>query len=82
MAVLAQLLVVSVLELANFSLVFFLSLLEFKVVVLVELLILFDMSLLNVFLSLLVSEDELLVLHVKFLLFQLLDAILSQFGLY
>ena len=73
---------VSVLELANFSLVFFLSLLEFKVVVLVELLILFDMSLLNVFLSLLVSKDELLVLHVKFLLLQLLDAILSQFGLY
>ena len=82
MAVLAQLLVVSVLELANFGLVFFLSLLEFKVVVLVELLILFDMSLLNVFLSLLVSEDELLVLHVKFLLLQLLDAIFSQFGLY
>ena len=49
---------------------------------LVELLVLFDMSLLDFFLALLVREDHLLVVHLKLLLFELSDAILSHFGLY
>lgn len=39
------------------------------------------MRLLDFFLALLVMEDELLVLHVKFLLFQLKDAILRHLSL-
>ena len=49
---------------------------------LVELLVLFDMSLLDFFLALLVRKDHLLVVHLKLLLFELSDAILSHFGLY
>jgi len=40
------------------------------------------MRLLDFFLALLVMEDELLVLHVKFLLFQLKDAVLRHLSLY
>lgn len=71
-----------VLKLFNFHLVFFLGLLEFNVVVLVELLVLLDVSPLDLLLSLLVRENELLVLHVELLLFEFLDAVLGKLSLY
>ena len=56
------------LELLDLSLVFFLSFLELHVIVLIEVLILLNMSLLDFLLALLMAEEQLLVLHVKFLL--------------
>ena len=56
------------LELLNFSLVLFLSFLELHVTVLIEVLILLNMSLLDFLLALLMAEEQLLVLHVEFLL--------------
>ena len=49
---------------------------------LIELLVLLDVRLLNLLLSLLMSEDHLLVVHLKLLLLQLSDAVLSHFRLY
>ena len=70
------------LELLNLSLILFLCFLELHVIVLVEVLILLDMSLLDFFLALLMAEEKLLVLHVKFLLLKLLNTILSHLSLY
>jgi len=81
-SVLLQLLGMSHLELFNLLLVFFLGFRENVVPVLVEFLVLFDVGLLDVFLSLLVCEHKLLVLHVKLLLLQLEDAVLCHFGLW
>ena len=70
------------LKFLNLILILFLSLLELHVIVLVEVLILLNMSLLDFFLALLMAEKELLVLHVKFLLLKLLNTILSHLSLY
>ena len=70
------------LELLYLSLVLFLSFLELHVIMLVEVLILLNMSLLDFFLALLVAEEQLLVLHVEFLLLQLLNTILRHLSLY
>ena len=48
----------------------------------VELLVLLDVRLLDLFLPLLVGEDELLILHVEFLFFEFGDAVLGQLGLH
>ena len=71
----------SALKLCNLELVLFLRFLEFHVVMLIEILILFDMCLLDLLLSLLMGEHELLVLHVELLLLQLLNSILCHFSL-
>ena len=47
----------------------------------VELLVLLDVGLLNLFLPLLVEEHHLLVLHVELLLLQFQDAVLGQLSL-
>ena len=70
------------LELLDLSLVLFLSFLELHVIVLIEVLILLNMSLLDFLLALLMAEEQLLVLHVKFLLLQLLNTILRHLSLY
>lgn len=70
------------LELLDFSLVLFLSFLELHVIVLIEVLILLNMSLLDFLLALLMAEEQLLVLHVEFLLLQLLNTILRHLSLY
>lgn len=57
------------------------GLLELDVIVLVEILVLLDVGLLDFFLALLMSEDELLVLHIELLLLQFLDAVLGKLGL-
>lgn len=49
---------------------------------LVELLVLLNVSLLDIFLALLVLEHKLLILHVEFLFLELKYAILSHFSLY
>lgn len=81
-SVVLQLLGVSHLEFLNLLLVFLLRLRENPVVMLIELLVLLNVSLLDFFLTLLVREDELLVLHVKFLLFEFEDTVLSHFSLW
>ena len=48
---------------------------------LVEILVLLNVGLLDFFLALLMSEDELLVLHIELLLLQFLDAVLGKLGL-
>ena len=63
-------------------LILLLSPLEFEVPMLVEILILLDMGLLDLFLLLLMSEHQLLVLHVVLLLLQLGDPILGHLSLY
>ena len=70
------------LKFLNLILILFLSFLELHVIVLVEVLILLNMSLLDFFLALLMAEEKLLVLHVKFLLLELMNAILCHFSLY
>ena len=80
--VLLQLLSMTSFELFNLSLVLLLSFLKLHVIVLVEVLVLLNMSLLDFLLSLLMAEKELLVLHVKFLLLQLLNTILRHLSLY
>ena len=70
------------LELLDLSLVLFLSFLELHVIVLIEVLILLNMSLLDFLLALLMAEEQLLVLHVEFLLLQLLNTILRHLSLY
>ena len=80
--VLLQLLRMTSLELLNLSLILLLCLLELHVIVLIEVLVLLDMCLLDFFLALLMAKEKLLVLHVKFLLLELLDAILCHFSLY
>ena len=62
--------------------IFLLRLGEHTVPMLVELLVLFDVRLLNLFLSLLMCEDHLLVVHLKLLLLELSDTVLSHLGLY
>ena len=69
-------------KLFDLLLVFLLCLGENTVPVLVELLVLLDVRLLDLFLPLLMREDHLLVVHLELLLFQLSDAVLSHFGLY
>ena len=71
----------SILEVNYFLLILLLSPLEFEVPMLVEILILLDMGLLDLFLLLLMSEHQLLVLHVVLLLLQLGDPILGHFSL-
>ena len=58
------------LQLLDFHLVFLLGLGQNAVPVLVKLLILLNVRLLDLFLALLVCENQLLKLHVEFLLFQ------------
>ena len=70
-----------ILKVNNLCLIFLLSPLKFEVPVLVEILILFDMRLLNLFLLLLVSKHQLLVFHVVLLLFQLSNPVLGHFSL-
>lgn len=48
---------------------------------LVEFLVLLDMRLLDFFLTLLVSEHKLLILHVEFLLLELKNTVLRHLGL-
>ena len=81
LAVFPELLGVSVLQLLDLHLVLLLGLLEFDVVVLVELLVLLNVRLLDLLLALLVREDQLLVLHIEFLLLEFLDAVLGQLSL-
>lgn len=69
-------------KLLDLLLVLLLGLGEHTVPVLVELLVLLDVRLLDLFLPLLVSEDHLLVVHLELLLLQLSYTILSHFGLY
>lgn len=69
----------SILHLSDLLLVLNLRFLKLHVVVLVEVLVLLNMGLLNFFLALLMGECELLVLHVKLLLFQLQDPVLGHF---
>ena len=70
------------LELLDLNLVLLLSLGEHAIPVLVELLVLLDMSGLDLFLALLVREDHLLVVHLELLLLELRDTVLCHFGLY
>ena len=72
----------SILEIDYFLLILLLSPLEFEVPMLVEILILLDMGLLDLFLLLLMGEHQLLVLHVVLLLLQFGDPILGHFSLY
>ena len=71
----------SVLKVHDFLLVLLLSPLELKVPVLVEILVLLDVGLLDLFLLLLVGEHELLELHVVLLLLELCNSILRHFSL-
>ena len=80
--VLLQLLSMTSLKLLDLGLVLLLSFLKLHVIVLVEVLVLLNMSLLDFLLALLMAEKELLVLHVEFLLLQLLNTILRHLSLY
>ena len=80
--VLLQLLSMASFKFLDLSLVLLLSFLKLHVVVLVEVLVLLNMSLLYFLLALLMAEKELLVLHVKFLLLELLNTILRHLSLY
>ena len=70
------------LELLDLPLVIFLCLLQLKVPVLVEILVALDVSSLNLFLSLLMLEDQSLVLNVELLLLKLCYPVLSHLSLY
>ena len=70
------------LKLLNLGLVLLLGFRKHVVPMLIELLVLLDVSSLDLFLSLLMTEDKCLVLHVVLLLFQLKDAILRHLSLY
>ena len=72
---------VSVLEINNLLLVLLLCPLEFEVPVLVEVLVLFDVGLLDLFLLLLVREHQLLILHIVLLLLKFCDPILRHLSL-
>ena len=80
--VLLQLLSMTSLKFLDLSLVLLLSFLKLHVIVLVKVLVLLNMSLLDFLLALLMAEKELLVLHVEFLLLQLLNTILRHLSLY
>ena len=71
----------SVFKIDNLLLVLFLSPLELEVPVLVEVLVLLDVSLLDLLLFLLMSEHQLLILHVIFLVLELSNPVLSHFSL-
>ena len=66
----------------HLSLVLFLRLLEFHVVVAVEVVVLLKMLILNFFLARLVLETQILILESKLLLLQLAKAILRHFSLF
>ena len=70
------------LEFLELLLVLLLSLGKNAIPVLVEFLVLLNMSVLDFLLALLVLEHELLILHVEFLFLELEDAVLSHFGLW
>ena len=72
---------VSVLQINNLLLVLLLCSLEFEVPVLVEVLVLFDVGLLDLFLLLLVREHQLLILHIVLLLLEFCDPILCHLSL-
>ena len=78
--VLLQISSVPIFELNNLILVVFLSFLQNVVPMRVKFLILFDMSLLDFFLSLLVRKEQLLVRHVVLLLAQLHNSVLGHFS--
>ena len=80
--VLLKIFSVSIFELNNLILVVFLSFLQNVVPMRVKFLILFDMSLLDFFLSLLVRKEQLLVRHVVLLLAQLHNSVLGHFSLH
>ena len=82
LSILLQALRVSVLKVNDLSLILLLGSLQLEVPVLVEILVLFNMGLLDFFLLLLMGEHELLVLHVVFLLLELLDPVLGHLSLY
>ena len=71
----------SVLKIDNLLLVLFLSPLELEVPVLVEVLVLLDVSLLDLLLLLLVGEHQLLILHVIFLVLELSNPVLCHLSL-
>ena len=70
-----------ILQIHDFLLIFLLRPLKFEIPVLVEILILFDVGLLNLLLLLLVCEHQLLELHVVLLLLELSDPVLGHFSL-
>ena len=72
---------VSVLQINNLLLVLLLCSLEFEVPVLVEVLVLFDVGLLDLLLLLLVREHQLLILHIVLLLLEFCDPILCHLSL-
>lgn len=71
----------SLLQLRDLHLVLFLSFLEFHIIVLIEVLILLNVSLLNLLLLLLMAKHELLELHVELLLLQFLNSVFCHFSL-
>ena len=71
----------SVLQINNLLLVLLLCSLEFEVPVLVEVLVLFDVGLLDLFLLLLMREHQLLILHIVLLLLEFCDPILCHLSL-
>ena len=81
LAVLLQLLRVSIFKFFNFDLIFLLCFLEYCVPVLIKLLVLLDVGLLDLFLALLMREHQLLEVHVVLLLLQLKNAVLSHLSL-
>ena len=72
---------VSVFKIYNLLLVLFLSPLELEVPVLVEVLVLLDVSLLDLFLLLLVGKHQLLILHVIFLVLEFSNPVLCHLSL-
>ena len=81
LAVLLQLLRVSIFKFFNFDLIFLLCFLEYCVPVLIKLLVLLDVGLLDLLLALLMCEHQLLEVHVVLLLLQLKNAVLSHLSL-
>lgn len=71
----------SVFKIDNLLLVLFLSPLELEVPVLVEVLVLLDVSLLDLLLLLLVGKHQLLILHVIFLVLELSNPVLCHLSL-
>ena len=71
----------SVFKIDNLLLVLFLSPLELEVPVLVEVLVLLDVSLLDLLLLLLVGKHQLLLLHVIFLVLELSNPVLCHLSL-
>ena len=70
------------LQLLDLGLVLFLGLGQHVVPMLVELLVLLNVGSLDLLLTLLVTEDQGLILHVELLLLELEDAVLRHFGLW